>query len=59
MNNHFLLMIIFSVLVSLVFTFIAKTGAKERSLYFLYLFGSFVLLSILVGWIMYPFPLGH
>ncbi|MGA2261960.1 MAG: hypothetical protein ABSH28_11040 [Acidobacteriota bacterium] len=56
MNNHFLLMIVFSALVSVVFTFIAKNGAKERSKYFLYLFGSFVLLSILVGWLMYPFP---
>ncbi len=59
MKDHFLLMIVFSVLVSLVFTFIAKTGAKERSLYFLYLLGSFVLLSILVGWIMVPFPFGR
>ncbi len=56
MNNHFLLMIVFSALVSVAFTFIAKNGAKERSKYFLYLFGSFVLLSILVGWLMYPFP---
>ncbi|MBZ5495863.1 MAG: hypothetical protein LAP85_05630 [Acidobacteriia bacterium] len=56
MNNHFLLLVTFSALVSVVFTFIAKSGAKERGRYFLYLFGSFVLLSILVGWIMYPFP---
>ena len=57
MNNHFVLMVIFSALVSLVFTFIAKAGAKERGKYFLYLFASFVLLSILVGWFMRPFPL--
>jgi uncharacterized membrane protein len=56
MRNHFLLMVVFSALVSLVFAFIAKNGAKERGRYFLYLFGSFILLSILVGWIMYPFP---
>ena len=56
MNNHFNLLLIFSALVSLVFTFIAKYGTKERVKYFLYLFGSFVLLSILVGWLMYPFP---
>jgi cytochrome bd-type quinol oxidase subunit 2 len=56
MKNHFLLMVVFSALVSLVFAFIAKNGAKERGKYFLYLFGSFILLSILVGWIMYPFP---
>ncbi len=56
MKNHFLLMVIFSALASLVFTFIAKYGAAERAKYFLYLFGSFVLLSILAGWLMYPFP---
>ncbi len=56
MNNHFALLIIFSVLASLVFTFIAKYGVRERIKYFFYLFGSFVLLSILVGWLMYPFP---
>jgi cytochrome bd-type quinol oxidase subunit 2 len=57
MNNHFLLMVIFSILVSLVFTFIAKQGAKERLKYFLFLLGSFILLSIAAGWLMYPFPL--
>jgi cytochrome bd-type quinol oxidase subunit 2 len=56
MNDHFLLLVIFSALVSVVFAFIAKSGARERGKYFLYLFGSFVLLSILIGWIMYPFP---
>jgi len=55
-NNHFLLMVYFSALVSLVFAFLAKNGARERSKYFFYLFGSFVLLSILASWIMYPFP---
>ncbi len=56
MTNHFFLMALFSALASLVFTFIGKYGATERIKYFLYLFGSFILLSILAGWIMYPFP---
>ncbi len=56
MNDHLTLMVVFSVLVSLVFTFIAKYGAKERIKYFLFLLGSFVLLSIIAGWLMYPFP---
>ena len=57
MTSHLGSMLIFSVLVSLVFTFIAKYDAKERVKYFFYLFGSFVLLSLLAGWLMYPFPL--
>jgi hypothetical protein len=57
MKNHFLLLVVFSALVSLVFCFIAKNGAAERGKYFLALFGSFLLLSILASWIMYFFPI--
>jgi hypothetical protein len=56
-TNFFALMLIFSALVSLVFTFINKNGAKERIKYFFSLMGSFVLLSIAAAWLMYAFPL--
>lgn len=56
MKGHFALLVLFSFLVSLVFTFIARHGARERIRYFLFLFGSFVLLSVLAGWLMAPFP---
>jgi hypothetical protein len=56
MNNHIFLMIVFSVLASLVFTFITKYGAKERIKYFFFLLGSFILLSVAAAWLMYPFP---
>jgi hypothetical protein len=56
MKNHFVLLIAFSVLTSLVLAFIAKSDARERIKYFLYLFCSFVVLSILAGWLMHPFP---
>jgi len=56
LSDHFLLMLIFGVLTSLVFTFIAKYDARERLKYFFYLLGSFVLLSVLAAWLMYPFP---
>lgn len=57
MKSHFGMMLVFSALVSLVFTYMTKYGAKERLKYFLMLLGSFVLLSIIAGWLMYPFPL--
>ncbi len=57
MRSHFGSLIIFSILVSLVFTFIAKYEARERLRYFLYLLGSFILLSVIAGWLMYPFPI--
>jgi len=57
MKAHFVLMLAFSILVSLVFAFIAKEGARERTKYFIYLLGSFLLLSLVAGWLMYSFPL--
>ncbi len=56
MKTHLAMMVIFSLLVSVVFTFISKYGARERIKYFFYLFGTFVILSIVAGWLMYPFP---
>ena len=56
MNNHFLLLLIFSLLTSLVLTFIAKYEFKERLKYFFFLLGSFIVLSLVAGWLMYPFP---
>jgi hypothetical protein len=49
-------MLIFSILTSLVLTFIAKNGTSERLKYFFFLLGSFIVLSLLAGWLMYPFP---
>jgi hypothetical protein len=49
-------MLIFSILASLVLTFIAKNEARERFKYFFFLLGSFIVFSLLAGWLMYPFP---
>lgn len=56
MRNHFTAMLVFSILTSLVLAFIAKHGARARVRYFLFLLAVLVLLSILGGWLMYPFP---
>jgi len=56
MKNHFTLMLIFSILTSLVLAFITKSGARERIRYFLVLLCSFVVLSVVAAWLMYPFP---
>jgi len=56
MKNHFVMMLVFSVLTSLVLAFIVKTETKERAKYFLYLLASFIGLSLVAGWLMYPFP---
>jgi cytochrome bd-type quinol oxidase subunit 2 len=49
-------MLVFSILTSLVLTFLVKQGARNRLRYFLFLLAAFVLLSVLGGWLMYPFP---
>jgi len=56
MKIHFTLLLIFSILTSLVLAFITKNEAWDRIKYFVLLFCSFVVLSILAGWLMYPFP---
>jgi len=56
MKNHFVLMLIFSICTSLVLTFIAKKGRKERTRYFFTLLCAFVVISILASWLMFPFP---
>jgi hypothetical protein len=56
MKTHFGLMLVFSLLTSLVLAFIAKDGAGERLKYFLVLLCSFIVLSVVAGWLMYPFP---
>jgi hypothetical protein len=53
---HFTLMLVFSILTSLVLAFITKNGARERLKYFLVLLGSFIILAVAAGWLMYPFP---
>jgi hypothetical protein len=56
MKNHFVLMLIFSILTSLVLAFIARNGFKKRLGYFLLLFCCFTFLSVVAGWLMYAFP---
>ena len=56
MKDHSTLLLIFSILMSLVLTFVTKDGARERIKYFLVLLCSFIVLSILASWLMFPFP---
>jgi len=56
MKNHFVLLILFSILTSLVLTYIAKSGVRERVRYFLWLLVTFVGLSLLAAWLAFPFP---
>lgn len=57
--SHFLLMALYSLIVSLFFATLAQRSSRRaRVVLFLQLFFGMVLGGLLVAWLMYPFPAG-
>jgi len=54
--SHLLSLLLFSALVSTTFATLMRDEWKDRLRLGAKLFGAFVLSSIVVGWLMYPFP---
>ena len=57
MRSHFVLLSLFAFFVSLVFAVIAKDDAREQIRFGGLLFAGFLASAIVLGWLMYPFPL--
>lgn len=57
MFSHFTALAIFSFLVSVVFALISKETLTEQLTYGAVVFLSFLGVAVIVGWLMYPFPL--
>jgi hypothetical protein len=57
MQSHVLLMTLFSFFVSLVFGVIAKDDWHEQLRFGGMMFGGFLVSALVLGWLMYPFPL--
>ena len=57
MQSHLLLLVLFAFFVSLVFALLARNEAREQVRLGAMLFAGFVGGAILLGWLMYPFPL--
>ena len=57
MESHLLLMAIFSFFVSLVFAVIAKDAPADQLRFGGLMFGGFLASAVVLGWLMYPFPL--
>ena len=57
MKSHLLLMVLFAFFVSLVFAVITKDDAREQARFGGMMFGGFMLAAMVLGWLMYPFPL--
>ena len=57
MQSHFLLLALFAFFVSLIFALLSKDDPKEQLRFGGMLFAGFLIAAIVLGWLMYPFPL--
>ena len=58
MLSHFLLMVLYALIVSLFFTLLWRRERKEQIKLFLQIFLGMVVGGLVVAWLMYPFPSG-
>ena len=58
MLSHFLLMVVYALIVSLFFTVLWRRERREQVKLFLQIFLGMVGGGLLVAWLMYPFPSG-
>jgi len=56
-RSHFLNMAIFSALVAVFFAFLTQNETRDRVRISVIIGGSMVVLSLIVAYVMYPFPL--
>lgn len=57
MSSHLVLLALFAFFVSLVFAMISKDEPREQLRFGGLMFGGFIVSAIVLGWLMYPFPL--
>lgn len=56
-RSHFLNMVIFSALVAVFFAFLTQNETRERVRISVIIGGSMIVLSMILAYVMYPFPL--
>jgi hypothetical protein len=57
MASHIVLLATFAFFVSLIFAVIAKDEARDQLRVGGMMFGGFLASAVVLGWLMYPFPL--
>jgi uncharacterized membrane protein len=57
MHSHLVLLAVFAFFVSLVFALLTKDDAREQVRFGGLLFAGFIVAAVVLGWLMYPFPL--
>jgi ABC-type sugar transport system permease subunit len=56
LGSHLLTLVVFSALVSTVFALLLREDGRERLRFALLAFVSFVLSTVVIGWLTNPFP---
>jgi hypothetical protein len=57
LRSHFLNLVLFSILVSVFFAFLTQSRNRDRVRVMLVMGGAMIVLSLVVAYVMYPFPL--
>jgi hypothetical protein len=57
MSSHIVLLLMFAFFVSVVFALLSKDEIREQLRFGALMFGGFIAAAIVLGWLMYPFPL--
>lgn len=57
MTSHFLLLVLFALLVSIVFAVLMRDEPRQQVRSAGIMFASFVATAVVLGWLMYPLPL--
>ena len=57
MKSHLLLLALFAFFVSFVFALLSKDDPRDQIRLGGMLFGGFMITALVLGWLMYPFPL--
>jgi heme A synthase len=57
MTSHLLLMTLFAALVSIVFATLLRDDPRQQLALGGRMFAAFVVVALVLGWLMYPFPL--
>jgi hypothetical protein len=56
-TSHFGLLVLFALFVSVTFAVLMRDEPREQAAFGARLFGGFVGAGLLLGWILFPFPL--
>jgi hypothetical protein len=56
-TGHFFVLVLFSFFVSLVFAVLLRDDPRQQIRTGGMMFGGFIVTALVLGWLMYPFPL--